>query len=371
MDIVKINEPLSQFRKIQVADALRGLACLAVMLYHFSGRELYRETVFAGWGRYGSAGVEVFFVLSGFVIPLSMFARSFRLLPDTPAFLLRRTLRVYPAYLASIVLSLALAYVSSLLPGFRGEIASHSIQNLTSHLWLVNDVLGLTWVNPVYWTLAIEAQYYLMIPFIYEFIFSEKRLLRYGVIACLCTMALLIPGKQWLAMWLPEFLLGTVTLRWFLKFDSILEWLILAGVQVACLAILDRGVISIVASLLTALILAWNPQQIPLPLKFVGIISYSLYLIHEPIGCRLVRLGERLPQNSLVQILILATAILLSVISAWVWYRCFEHPVLKRKIPSKLSGPKGAVDFFDRAAIVDYSEQPIELSTVNEGRKVT
>ena len=64
-------------------------------------------------------GVTAFFVISGFVLPLSLSSNGYRL-SDAPVFLLKRAVRLEPPYLATILLIVTLGYVSTLVPLFRG-----------------------------------------------------------------------------------------------------------------------------------------------------------------------------------------------------------------------------------------------------------
>ena len=95
-------------------DGLRGVAVIAVMLFH--------HFHFSDGGRHawsgGFLGVDIFFVISGFVIPLSLHGRSYTL-RQFPAFMVRRLVRLEPPYIASIVLAIVLWHASALRPGFE------------------------------------------------------------------------------------------------------------------------------------------------------------------------------------------------------------------------------------------------------------
>src|SRR5262245_16881681 len=107
-----------EHQRIEGLDFLRGLASLAVCWFHLThfhynvpdrhGYALLRKT-----GAYGWLGVEVFFVISGFVIPSSLYRARYRI-RDFFTYLARRIVRLDPPYLAAIAVMLAMAYVSSL-----------------------------------------------------------------------------------------------------------------------------------------------------------------------------------------------------------------------------------------------------------------
>ena len=100
-------------------DILRGLAALAVCLFHFDRDSLFKGTFYPEIAQFGYLGVNVFFVISGFIIPLSLAKAGFTL-KGIWAFWMARFLRLYPAYFATALLAVGLWYISMLIPGFRG-----------------------------------------------------------------------------------------------------------------------------------------------------------------------------------------------------------------------------------------------------------
>jgi peptidoglycan/LPS O-acetylase OafA/YrhL len=110
--------------RISVVEALRALASVSVALFHFCSQlDSNGAQIVAA---YGWLGVDVFFVISGFVIPLSLYGTGYGL-RDFPSFLLRRLVRLEPAYLVSIAVVLILWHASQAVPGFAGQAPSYSI----------------------------------------------------------------------------------------------------------------------------------------------------------------------------------------------------------------------------------------------------
>ncbi len=145
-----------QRRHYQCLDGLRGLAVVLVMWHH--GRLHSGGIVF---GR-GFLGVEMFFVLSGFLI-VSLLLRERRELGaiSLRRFYARRALRILPPFYGLLAL-LALGHAAT-----RNSYSAAFFQQLpfqVGHLanWVRGDVLGLT----MSWTLATEEQFYLVIPFL-------------------------------------------------------------------------------------------------------------------------------------------------------------------------------------------------------------
>ena len=138
-------------QRIGIINALRAFAAIFVAWGHFvAGQGKYLSLS----GKYGYLGVDIFFVISGFVIPWSLY-RSRYVLRDYPRFLLKRNVRLYPPYLASIVITV-LATNLVLVPLFHIPRLEVTGRSLLLHFTYLNDLAGVPWINVVYWTLAIE-----------------------------------------------------------------------------------------------------------------------------------------------------------------------------------------------------------------------
>ncbi|SFS03896.1 Peptidoglycan/LPS O-acetylase OafA/YrhL, contains acyltransferase and SGNH-hydrolase domains [Granulicella pectinivorans] len=161
---------MGERKHIPALDGLRGCAVLAVMCYHLGGGVQSHNPVvhLAGVAtRYGFAGVQLFFVLSGFLIT--------GILWDSKGsafwwrnFFMRRALRIFPLYYASLLLNLIVSALSGL-----GWIALSSLwifalylQNFQfpGHLRELADHLSLPLAH--YWSLAVEEQFYLIWPLV-------------------------------------------------------------------------------------------------------------------------------------------------------------------------------------------------------------
>ncbi|WP_456376841.1 acyltransferase family protein [Thiolapillus sp.] len=148
---------------------LRGLAALWVAVWHvwgFAGRPVYELDL---WGlhldltplvRTGWAGVDVFFVLSGFVLGLAYCQAWLGNRPPirTLEYFRRRLLRVLPAYWVQIAVLLLVLFVTGASFPASGDILAQ--------LLMVHNLFGgpSTQLNPVYWTLPVEFNFYLLLP---------------------------------------------------------------------------------------------------------------------------------------------------------------------------------------------------------------
>jgi peptidoglycan/LPS O-acetylase OafA/YrhL len=157
--------------RLDFLDGIRGMAILAVFLYHSLGVAFARDQLrWSGWTRdfdvtrsflalypltYGFAGVAMFFVVSGFCIHQSH-RRSLH--PGWLYFFTRRFFRIYPPYLITVLLFAFFWPYGFLSPTVATEVAFHvlAIQNFDM------DILAA--INPAFWSIAVEIQLYAIYP---------------------------------------------------------------------------------------------------------------------------------------------------------------------------------------------------------------
>ena len=151
--------------KIGIIETIRGLAALAVCLFHFTkGNMVFHGSSihYLNLASYGWLGVEAFFVVSGFIIPYSL-VKSGYTIKRFFQFFAKRCIRIEPPYLLSVILVIALAYASTLAPGFKGESFRFNFLQTISHVAYLPEHLGFQWLLPVYWSLEAEFHYYILI----------------------------------------------------------------------------------------------------------------------------------------------------------------------------------------------------------------
>jgi peptidoglycan/LPS O-acetylase OafA/YrhL len=145
-------------RRLPELDLLRFLAAMAVVGFHFlavpiiagEGRPETFGTV--GWvARYGYLGVELFFLISGFVIVMSAQKRTAR------SFLVHRGVRLYPAFWAAVLLS------TSVIALLGRDVPMPTPAQLLANLTMLPNYLGQPRIDEVYWTLAVELKFYALI----------------------------------------------------------------------------------------------------------------------------------------------------------------------------------------------------------------
>src|SRR5580765_3271068 len=122
-------------RQIQSVELLRGIASAMVCYYHLARGNadfLPDQNIVKRSATWGWSGVEIFFVISGFVIPFAMFQKKYTI-RNFLTFLKKRIIRIEPPYIISILLVVFLNFVSTLSPYYRGAAFHIDWANLFGH----------------------------------------------------------------------------------------------------------------------------------------------------------------------------------------------------------------------------------------------
>jgi len=331
-----------------LVDALRGVAALWVVLFHAS---MHVESFYGAlpeWVRkglmLGHNGVPIFFVLSGFVIAHSI-GRSEVDGSYFCRFVLRRMLRLDPPYWASMGVSVALAVLSSWAVTGK-QTDPFSWMQMAAHLFYLQDIIGVKPLNPTYWTLCLEAQFYagfcLLVWGAHKLRLRETderplRRLFFGVaLASLLWPLQLVGENVWQGLFFPlwhGFLLGVfaywayrgrIRRPWFYAYAGVLfAGGILGGYQfpatcaLAATLLLEAGR---AGKLERWLNWPW--------LQLLGACSYSIYLLHMPLmgaGFNVVYRFLK-PGGAWVEALALGLVLGLVFLSAFIFWKCIEAP---------------------------------------------
>ena len=310
---------------------MRGIAALGVVGYHYTTmlNRFYGDpspSYSVAWGHYG---VNLFFVISGFVISSSCSNAI-----TGPTFLVRRAARIYPAYLPAVLVSAILAATTS-LPNWNFGVAEVAI-NLTmfQRMVLVPSIDG------VYWTLAVELAFYLFV-----FLLIQARcwarprrdcaLLLWAVASLVYALLPTSSDPRWSTQVVGHTLaygplfIGGIAIREKWGTDRRTRAVSGATFAIAAAAFVIATPATEVAISAGCVALVWWTSRHPLrllrlrPLVALGEASYVLYLIHNiPGAVILLALRPFVPVNFLGPALA-AVAVLLSI---WI-HRHYEIPV--------------------------------------------
>jgi peptidoglycan/LPS O-acetylase OafA/YrhL len=275
-------------------DALRGLAALAVVVFHYTTRydNLYGHPPLVPDFRWGEYGVQLFFIISGFVIFMTLErTRSSR------DFLVSRASRLYPVYWAAVIVTFVVTTVFS-LPGLENT-PFEALVNLT----MLQRLFGVPHVDDAYWTLTVELAFYGLM----WLAFVTRQLGRIEMLGALWLLLMVVTeALSALTGFAPprpvaNFLLLT---HGNLFFAGILFYRLHRGTAsrfAPLLVLLCLGVQPVVSSLEAGVVVAlffglfWLFRAghlrflVVKPLLFLGTISYSLYVLHQNLGYVVMR----------------------------------------------------------------------------------
>ena len=383
-------EPPSPSGRLVAIDALRGVAVLAVLISHlpFSTALSPGAAVEGGlsegaerWFRfasvYGATGVDLFLVISGFCIHLSWAKRR-----DDQAtiaffgFWKRRLMRLYPPYAVALACSLGGLFV---LYGVLGRVAGAGLAarfGYPSLSVLAVDLVALVLLiqnfssaslrigNGVFWSLALEEQLYLLY---FPLLAIRKRLGWGGAFAIVIAVtvgwraigATFFPGYlEWIdlgpARWL-EWTLGALAVEAHLGRVTLPAW---CRSFVVAVVVLGLAVVATQAQWFgrfarySELAFAFGyfflcnaacaaeatlrRSRIGLGLAFLGTFSYSLYLVQVPLIVVAKQIGLRVGLSGWA---IIGLRAAVAIVGAYVFFRLFERPFLKR---AAMVGERGA-----------------------------
>lgn len=317
-------------KEIPSIGLLRGIASAMVCYFHLAQgnpKFLPPDSIIKQSGAWGWAGVQVFFIISGFVIPYSMFINNYTG-DKIWVFLKKRIIRIEPPYLVSIVLVLLLNYISALLPSYKGQPFAIDWANVAGHIAYLNTFTGQNWLQDVYWTLAVEFQYYLLIAAVFGLLVSKNvlyRLLFYT--GFLAMMFLPVPVKSIITPFTGYFMLGILLFQYYCDIIDTKEFWVFSLLSSALLGYLQGWPMVVIstASLCTIVLV----KNVPSFLRFLGTVSFSLYLVHIPIGGRIINLAAGFIANVHLREVVVFAAFAASIFAAWLFYHAVEKKCKK------------------------------------------
>ncbi|MEV5599366.1 acyltransferase [Streptomyces sp. NPDC052496] len=371
--------------RLRVLDGLRLLAALMVLAYHYI-------TLRDGWGddphafspvvyhlsEYGWLGVEVFFLISGFVICMSAWGRS---LGD---FVTSRVSRLYPAYWVAVLLTAA---VLTVWPNVR---SADNWETVLTNLTMLQQGLGVPDVDDAYWTLFIELKFYLLFAVVVFRGVTYRRCVLFCGLWTVAGVVALKSNSDLLSVWAiapysPYFIAGIAFYLMHRFRPTVLLWAIVAVsfllaqhylhgrlvMNLGAKADMAQGwpvrlAVLAAFALMAAIALGWFDTLQWRWLSTAGSLTYPLYLLHMYVGFTLIDLlRDRVPA-----LLLLPGIVILMLALSWLVHRYVERP-LGRKLRRSMQKSVEEMRFHSRGKAVGASGMPAgkRREIVREERK--
>ena len=345
----------------QTIDFFRGVAILLVVLFHFTARlpssalnisEGAPLPVFFGW-----VGVYFFFIISGYCIFMTL-ERS----ASVSQFLARRFSRIYPAFVAAVLLLFLFGVVFH-VPSVP-EANFHEVEpgplDVVLNLFFVGE-LG-EWVDGAFWSIAVEVKFYALVALLAGFFPDRGRFGRlFGIMA-------VVMGLVWIGSTLlsgsgsitPQSLLKFLTIAPYLSFFAVglLGWqyeqgrpgtgrllaanLVLSTVIVwmeaspfgqqgswasaAICALVYLGLALLFVRFIRGGAIAAIPG-VTWSVAQIGLLSFSWYLIHENIGISMLATLDRYLPAQVALWIVIASTFIMAVVFANLFEWRFRKPV--------------------------------------------
>jgi len=332
--------------RVRVLDAFRGVAVAAVALYHYTyrwgphdGPDLVHSSLDVSLFSFGYLGVDLFFIISGFVIFLTL-----EQCRDVREFAIRRFARLYPPFVVCSLVTFAA------VGAFGPPELKVGMADLLAGLTMHGTYFHRQFVDGAYWSLVYEVHFYFWIAVVY-FGFRKRFVAAWLVFSFLAVAVQLMSarfGGLFLGAFVAYFNAG---MGYYLRYkrhrldresasllvSALIAYLLLWWGRGLFVGLAVAGMV-VAFELFLAGLLDWIRYT---GLAALGLISYSLYLLHQNIGVSLLAALDRTPLDGLPALLIVAVAI---VCLATAMYFLVEAPSqsLGRKWVARLRAPAAA-----------------------------
>jgi peptidoglycan/LPS O-acetylase OafA/YrhL len=319
---LQITESLQTKDNIYSLGWLRGIASLLVCVYHlklYIWKDEIPNKLIALFST-GNFGVTMFFIISGFVIPYSMYVKKYSL-SRFWKFLSKRTVRIEPPYILYILIFFAWdSYAQTQVWGH--DYPQFQFKQFFLNITYLAPFFNVEWFNIIFWTLAIEFQFYILTGLVYDLLMKNP-VYKFSLFAVILAIGFVIPERlQTIFHYYIYFIVGFQSFLYFTKNIKIREFLITVIISLLYIFFLKEKMAAYYAIFTVAGIFLLN-YNLKWP-QFFGNISYSLYLTHGMIGGTVIMFTD----HGLPKAFLFSVALFNSIIIAWFYYSIIEKPFL-------------------------------------------
>ena len=317
-------------------ETIRAIAALMVLSFHFvnynNGSQFFIESKSIRTSfTFGAQGVELFYLISGFIIPYSLLKGGYKI-KHFFLYISKRIIRLYPPYLLTIV---GILVANLIFNEFIWETKAHiGIKQILANVFFLTDLFpNIEWINPIFRTLKVEFQFYLLIGILFPFLIQNRFNLILGCFALLGTGILLI-GSNNVFTNAPFFVTGLIL---FLIFQNQWKWEYIIILLISQLILLQFYYWEdLIINLIGIILIIGLPKESRF-LQLTGKISYPIYLIHGLFGGWFLYAASKFESGNNYPFIAIILAALISWGAAWIMHFLIEKPSMRwsRKIQYK------------------------------------
>lgn len=316
--------------ELPIIHTLRGFSAVGICLYHY----VCCTTGYVGPGivfdtfALLALNVQIFFVISAMVIPISMLQAQYKI-SDFFTFVYKRALRIEPPYLISLLIAAAYLNLRNFIPGSAEVNLAPSWSELLMHIgYLVPFFEDARWINPVYWSLSVEFQYYILLGLLFPLAMHSKAWLRIAFYFLLLTGPFLTFQSSFFTSWSSLFLLGILYILHYLKKIKPIEFWIFLGCASAITYVKVGPNDLLVGLLALAVIHFFRDFDFKIG-RYFGDRSFSIYLLHTITGAPIINFLSHRYTETWQKPLVLGLGFLVCLICSHYFHRWVEMPSLR------------------------------------------
>ena len=207
----------------------------------------------------------------------------------------------------------------------QADVIEVFTKNNLYHLFYLVEIFNGKWLIVVFWTLAIEFQFYLLIGLLFPLFTLNNSFIRSFTFISLCAIPFVFNDDRFVTNYLLAFLPGMLLFCYLTKKIDLPTFVITLGITLV-LNYLKSGLEGVACPLLATGFILFVKQPIK-PLVFLGTISYSLYLIHTPIGSDgIINFMQHFIHSQTGRIWLMFLTIPVVIFFSWIFYRVIEKP---------------------------------------------
>ena len=263
-------------------------------------------------------------------------------------YLLRRFVRIEPPYLVTLGLGILYLSLRNFFPSSAPIDLTPSFIDILLHLgYFVPFFEGVKWISAVFWTLAVEFQYYIFLSLLFPLVLSNNKILRWTFNLIVIVIPFFLQDQAFFIYWASYFGIGIFYTLFITNKYSLHEFVI-CMILSCCSVFIVHGFEDLLVAVIAIFIIHFFSNYSNKVGIWFGKISYSLYLLHSLVGLPFINIMSRTFKSPIEVFFVITGSLALSILSAYILWKYVEKPTqklskkikLRKKINSQLPSIK-------------------------------